>query len=74
VAKGFPAREYAAGLDIAVTAGAVASTLHGDPVPILLDRAQRTKFVVATTPELHAQLLQVLGEPGATRASQRRAG
>jgi fructose-1,6-bisphosphatase/inositol monophosphatase family enzyme len=74
VAKGFPAREYAAGLDIAVTAGAVASTLTGDPVPILLDRTQRAKFVVAATPELHAQLFEVFGESDVGRTNQRRAG
>jgi fructose-1,6-bisphosphatase/inositol monophosphatase family enzyme len=64
VAKGFPGREYAAGLDIALTAGAVASTLERDPVPILLDRAQRIKFVVSATPELHNQMLEVFGDPG----------
>jgi fructose-1,6-bisphosphatase/inositol monophosphatase family enzyme len=63
VAKGFPAREYAAGLDIAQTAGAVASTLAGDPVPIHLDRDERVKFVVAATPELHRELLGVFGAP-----------
>jgi hypothetical protein len=71
---GFPAREYAAGLDIALTAGASASTLQGEAVPILPDRTQRTKFVVAATPDLHAHLLGVLGEAGMPGASHRRIG
>jgi fructose-1,6-bisphosphatase/inositol monophosphatase family enzyme len=59
VVKGFPAREYAAGVHIAQTAGAVASALDGGPVPVLLDREARMKFLVAATPELHAELLKL---------------
>jgi fructose-1,6-bisphosphatase/inositol monophosphatase family enzyme len=60
IAKGFPAREYAAGLHIARSAGAVASDLRGNPVPISLNRETRVKFIVAATPELHFELLNTL--------------
>jgi fructose-1,6-bisphosphatase/inositol monophosphatase family enzyme len=60
VLKGFVAREYVAGLHIAEAAGAVASTLDGGPVPVHLDRSERCKFIVAATPELHHELIQIL--------------
>ena len=41
-------------------AGAVASTLDGAPVPVHLDRSERSKFVIAATPELHDDLLELL--------------
>jgi fructose-1,6-bisphosphatase/inositol monophosphatase family enzyme len=59
VLKGFVAREYVAGVHIAEAAGAVASTLDGEPIPVLLDRAARAKFVVASTPQLHDELLEL---------------
>jgi fructose-1,6-bisphosphatase/inositol monophosphatase family enzyme len=59
--KGMVAREYVAGVHIATTAGAVATTLSGDPVPMSLDREERTMFVVAGTKQLHAELLQLFG-------------
>jgi fructose-1,6-bisphosphatase/inositol monophosphatase family enzyme len=58
--KGFVPREYVAGLHIAQAAGATASTLDGEPVPVLLDRVARCKFVVAATAELHRALLELL--------------
>ena len=57
VLNGMVAREYVAGVHIARAAGATASTLNGDPVPVLLDREERSTFVVAATPQLHAELL-----------------
>jgi fructose-1,6-bisphosphatase/inositol monophosphatase family enzyme len=60
VLKGFVAREYIAGVHIAVAAGAVASTLDGRPIPVLLDRSERCKFIVAATPRLHEELLRLL--------------
>jgi fructose-1,6-bisphosphatase/inositol monophosphatase family enzyme len=57
VLKGFVAREYVAGVHIAQAAGAVATTPDGRPIPVLLDRDARSKFVVAATPELHSELL-----------------
>lgn len=63
--KGFVAREYVAGIHIAEAAGAVATTLDGGPIPVLLDRSARCRFVVAATPQLHDGLLRLLvdGEP-----------
>jgi fructose-1,6-bisphosphatase/inositol monophosphatase family enzyme len=58
--KGFVAREYVAGVHIAQAAGAVASTLDGQPIPVLLERTARCRFVVAATPELHSDLLALL--------------
>jgi fructose-1,6-bisphosphatase/inositol monophosphatase family enzyme len=60
VLKGFVAREYVAGVHIAQAAGATASTSNGEPVPILVDRSERCKFVVAATPDLHHELLELL--------------
>ncbi len=60
VLKGFVAREYVAGLHITEAAGAVASTLEGAPVPVHLERSERSRFVVAATPELHDDLLRLL--------------
>ncbi len=57
VINGMVAREYVAGLHIAQAAGATTSTLAGDPIPILLDRKARSTFLVAATPQLHAELL-----------------
>ncbi len=57
VLNGMVAREYIAGVHIAQAAGATTSTLTGDPIPILLDRDARSTFVVAATPQLHAELL-----------------
>jgi fructose-1,6-bisphosphatase/inositol monophosphatase family enzyme len=57
VLKGMVAREYIAGIHIAEAAGAVATTLSGDPVPVLFDRDARSKFVVAGTPQLHNEIL-----------------
>ncbi len=59
VVKGFPAREYAAGLHVAQSAGAVASDMGGNPVPVLLDREARAKFLVAATAELHGELFEL---------------
>lgn len=59
VLKGMVAREYIAGVHIAATAGATATTLSGDPVPVLLERDARSKFVVAATPQLHEELLRL---------------
>jgi fructose-1,6-bisphosphatase/inositol monophosphatase family enzyme len=58
--KGFVAREYVAGVHIAEAAGAVATTLEGEPVPVLFDRSARCRFVVAATTELHDELLRLL--------------
>jgi fructose-1,6-bisphosphatase/inositol monophosphatase family enzyme len=58
--KGFVAREYVAGVHIAEAAGAVATTLDGKPIPVLLDRSARCRFVVAATPELHDELCQLI--------------
>jgi len=44
ILKVFVAREYVAGLHIAEAAGAVASTPEGTPVPVHLDRSQRSKL------------------------------
>lgn len=57
VLNGMVAREYVAGIHVAQAAGASMSTLDGDPIPILLDREERSTFVVAATPQLHAELL-----------------
>lgn len=57
VLSGMVAREYIAGLHIAQASGATTSTLTGDPIPVLLDRDARSTFVVAATPQLHAELL-----------------
>jgi fructose-1,6-bisphosphatase/inositol monophosphatase family enzyme len=65
VLKGFVAREYVAGIHIAEAAGAVVSTLEGEPVPILLDRSDRCRFVVAATPELHHDLLELFSASSA---------
>jgi fructose-1,6-bisphosphatase/inositol monophosphatase family enzyme len=58
--KGFVAREYVAGVHIAAAAGAVATTLDGSPIPVLLDRSARCRFVVAGTASLHEELLRLL--------------
>jgi fructose-1,6-bisphosphatase/inositol monophosphatase family enzyme len=60
VLKGFVAREYVAGVHIAEAAGAVATTLDGAPIPVLLDRSARCRFVVAGTALLHEELLRLL--------------
>ncbi len=60
--KGFVAREYVAGVHIAEAAGAVATTLDGEPIPVLLDRSARRRFVVAATPELHDELRRLLDQ------------
>jgi fructose-1,6-bisphosphatase/inositol monophosphatase family enzyme len=57
VLNGMVAREYVAGVHIAQAAGAVSSTLDGEPIPTLLQRDARSTFVVAATPELHAELV-----------------
>lgn len=57
--KGMVAREYLAGVHIATTAGAIATTLEGDPIPALLDRETRCRFVVAGTEQLHAELIDL---------------
>lgn len=62
VLKGMVAREYIAGVHIAQAAGAVASTLTGAPIPVLLERNARSKLVVAGTSALHAELLEIFGE------------
>lgn len=59
VLKGFVAREYVAGIHIAEAAGAVATTLDGQPVPVHLERDARSKFLVAATRELHSELLEI---------------
>jgi fructose-1,6-bisphosphatase/inositol monophosphatase family enzyme len=59
VLKGMVAREYVPGIHIAETAGAVATTLTGDPVPVLLNRDARSRFVVAGTRALHTELLDL---------------
>jgi fructose-1,6-bisphosphatase/inositol monophosphatase family enzyme len=61
VLKGMVAREYIAGVHIAQTAGAIATTLSGDPIPVLLNRDARSKFVVAGTRQLHANVLALFG-------------
>lgn len=61
VLSGMVSREYVAGLHIAQTAGAVATTATGRPVPIPLDRDTRSTFVVAATTQLHAELLELFG-------------
>jgi hypothetical protein len=38
----------------------MATTLDGAPVPVLIDRSERCRFVVAATPELHRNLLELL--------------
>lgn len=63
VLKGFVVKEYVAGLHIAEAAGAIATTLNGDPIPIYLDRRDMSKFVVAATPELHNDLMRLFGSP-----------
>lgn len=60
--KGFVAREYVAGVHIAETAGAVATTLDGARIPVLLDRSARCRFVVAGTAELHAELCGLINQ------------
>jgi len=57
VLNGMVAREYVAGVHIAQAAGAVSSTLDGEPIPTLLQRDARSTFIVAATPELHGELL-----------------
>lgn len=58
VLNGMVAREYVSGIHIAQAAGAATSDLQGEPIPILLDRDARSTFVVAATPQLHAELLE----------------
>jgi fructose-1,6-bisphosphatase/inositol monophosphatase family enzyme len=60
--KGFVAREYVAGVHIATAAGAVATTLDGMSVPVLLDRSARCRFVVAGTLELHDELCRLIDQ------------
>jgi fructose-1,6-bisphosphatase/inositol monophosphatase family enzyme len=60
--KGFVAREYVAGVHIAAAAGAVASTVEGEPIPVLLNRSARCRFVVAATPELHDELCRLIDQ------------
>ena len=73
VLKGFVAREYVAGVHIATAAGAIASTLDGRPIPVLLERSDRCKFIVAATPQLHEELLRLLsveaGDSGRDRGA-----
>jgi fructose-1,6-bisphosphatase/inositol monophosphatase family enzyme len=56
---GMVAREYIGGIHIATAAGAVASTLAGAPVPVLLDRDSKSDFVVSATPQLHEEILSL---------------
>jgi len=60
--KGFVAREYVAGVHIAEAAGAAATTLDGDPIPVLLDRSARCRFVVAATPDLKDELCRLIDQ------------
>lgn len=57
VLHGMVAREYVSGLHIAQAAGASSSDLQGKPIPIFLDREAHTTFVVAATPQLHAEIV-----------------
>jgi fructose-1,6-bisphosphatase/inositol monophosphatase family enzyme len=70
VLKGFVAREYVAGIHIATAAGATASTLDGLPVPVHLDRRVRSKFIVAATRELHAELLNMFAQDSGEASSE----
>lgn len=57
VLNGMVAREYLAGVHIARAAGAIATTLSGAPIPVLVERNARSNFLVAATPQLHAELM-----------------
>jgi fructose-1,6-bisphosphatase/inositol monophosphatase family enzyme len=60
---GMVAREYIGGVHIATAAGATASTLDGSPIPVPLERDNKSNFVVAATPRLHDKILRMWGYP-----------
>jgi myo-inositol-1(or 4)-monophosphatase len=55
--KGFPPRDLIPGLHIATCAGAVATDLDGNPLPMAFDRDSRVTFVAAANRALLDQLL-----------------
>ena len=55
--RGFKAMDYVPGIHIATSAGAVAAQLDGSEVPFGLAEHARVQFVVAATPELHAEVM-----------------